>query len=98
MKYSTYAWDLEQALDSGWCASCKTLATLNILSAQTIKQEKAKNLEKVSNPQQIESYCLVLDIQNPWLREVDLESKSKGVSDKINMLTQERKTTIHLER
>ena len=42
--------------------------------------------------QQIILYCLVLRTQNPGLRETDLESKLKRVSDKINMLKWGRKT------
>ena len=45
------------------------------------------------NCKQIVLYFLGLCMQNPWLRQVDLESTPKRGSDNINMLTQERKTT-----
>ena len=44
-----------------------------------------------SNSQQIVSYCLGLRIQNPGLREVDLEPSPKRGSDKVNMLKQGKK-------
>ena len=44
------------------------------------------------NFQQIVLYCFGLRIQNPGLREVDLEPSPKRGSDKINMLKQGRKT------
>ena len=44
------------------------------------------------NSRQIVSYCLGLHIQNPGLREVELEPSSKRGSEKINMLKESRKT------
>ena len=61
---------------------------LLIPSAQTINHEKTKNPEMRSNFQQIVSYCLGLHIQNPGLREVDLEPSPKRDSEKINMQKQ----------
>ena len=83
MKYSTYTWDLVQALESASPASCKTPATF-IDSTTNLK--KAKNPEMRFNSQQIASYCLGLCTQNPGIREVDLEPSPKRGSDKINML------------
>ena len=60
--------------------------------AQTINQKKAKKPEMRFNSQQIVSYCLGLRIQNPRLREVELEPSSKRGSEKINMLKESRKT------
>ena len=54
--------------------------------AQTINQKKAKNPEMRFDSQQIVSYCLGLYVQNPGLREVDLEPSPKQGSDEINML------------
>ena len=83
MKYSTYTWDLVQALESASPASCKTPATF-IDSTTNLK--KAKKPEMRFNSQQIALYCLGLRTQNPGLREVDLEPSPKRGSDKINML------------
>ena len=86
MKYSTYTWDLGQALESASPASCKTPATF-IDSIRPIKRpEKTKNPEMRFNFQQIVSYCLGLHTQNPGLGDVDLEPSPKRGSDKINML------------
>ena len=89
MKYSTYTWDLVQALESASPASCKTSVTF-IDSIN--RQKKAKNPEMRFNSQQIVSYCLGLHTQNPGLREADLEPSPKRGSDKINMLKSGRKT------
>ena len=45
-----------------------------------------------SNFQQMVSYCLGLHIQNPGLREAELEPSPKRGSDKINMQKQRRNT------
>ena len=45
-----------------------------------------------SNFQQIILYCLGLCIQNPGLREVDLEPSPKRGSDKINIQKQGKNT------
>ena len=60
--------------------------------AQTINQKKAKKPEIRFNSQQIVSYCLGLRTHNPGLREVELEPSPKRGSEKINMLTESRKT------
>ena len=60
-----------------------------ILSAQTINQEKTKNLEMRSNFKQIVLNFLGLHTQNPGLRQVDLEPSPKRGSDKMNMQKQE---------
>ena len=86
MKYSTYTWDLVWVLESASPASCKTITSLLIRSAQTINQKKAKNPEMRFNSPQIISNCLGLRTQNPGLREVDLEPSPKGGCEKINML------------
>ena len=65
---------------------------LLIPSAQTINQEKTNNPEMRSNFQQTISYCLGLHLQNPGLREVDLEPSPKRGSDKINMQNLGRNT------
>ena len=57
---------------------------------KTIDQEKTKYPEIRSNFPQIVSYCLGLSIQNPVLREVDLEPSPTRGSDKINMQKQGR--------
>ena len=64
---------------------------LLIPSAETINQKKPKNPEIRFNSQQLVSSCLGIRIQNPGLREVDLEPSPKKGSDKINMLKQGRK-------
>ena len=84
MKYSTYTWDLVQALESASPASCKTPATL-IPSAKAINQKKPKNPEMRFNSQQIVSYCLGLRTKNPRLREVESEPSPKRCSDKIKI-------------
>ena len=86
MKYSTYTWDLVQALESASPASCKTPATFIDSICQTINQKKAKNPEIRFNSQQIVSHCLGLHTQNPGLREGDSELSLKRGSEKINML------------
>ena len=85
MKYSTYTWDLVQALESASPASCKAPATFINPSAQTIYEKKATNPEMRFNSQQIVSYCLGLHTKNPQLREVELEPSPKRCSDKINI-------------
>ena len=91
MKYSTYTWDLVRALESASLPPARHQPHLLIPSAQTINQKKPKNPEIRFNSQQLVSYCLGLRIQNPGLREVDLEPSPKKGSDKINMLKQGRK-------
>ena len=86
MKYSTYTWDLVLAIESASPASRKTPVTFNDSIRPKDNQKKAKNPEMRFSSQQIVSYCLGLHIQNPGLREVDLEPSSKRGSDKINML------------
>ena len=99
MKYSTYAWDLVQAIELTSTASCKRHQPHPLIpSAETINQEETKNPEKRSNSQQILSYCLGQRTQNPGLREVDLESSPKRGSDKINRLRGRRKNTTENNR
>ena len=86
MKYSSYTWDLVQALESASLPPARHQPHLLIPSAQTINHKKAKNPEMRFNSQQIESYCLGLRTQNPRLREVDLVPSPKRGSDKIKML------------
>ena len=50
---------------------------LSIPSAQTINQKKTKNPEMKSNSQHTVAYCLGLHIQNPGLKEVDLQPSPK---------------------
>ena len=52
------------------------------------QEEKAKNPEMRFSSQQNESFHLGLCMQNPGLKEVDLEPSSKRGSDKINVLKQ----------
>ena len=85
MIYSTYTWDLVQALESAFLASCKTPAT-SIDSICSIIHEETENPEKISNSQQILSHCLGLHTQNSEEREVNLETSPKKFSDKINRL------------
>ena len=70
MKYSTYNWDLVQALVSVSTASCKTPAPFIDSIHPNINQKKSKTPEIWWNSQQIRSYCLGLYTQNPALREV----------------------------
>ena len=86
MKYSTYTWNLVQAIESDPLPPARHQPHLLIPSAQTINQKKTKNPEIRFNSIQIVSYCLGLRTQNPVLREVDLEPSLKRGSDKINML------------
>ena len=74
-KYSTYTLDLVLALASGSSAlpPARHQSHLLIPSAQTINQKKAKTPEMRFNFKQIVLSSLSLCIQNPGLREVDLE-------------------------
>ena len=54
-------------------------------------KEKNKYPEKRSNPQQITSNCLGLNIQNPGLGEVKLKRSFKTGSNNIKKLRQRRK-------
>ena len=87
MKYSTYTWDLVQALESASLAFCKTPAS----SIDSICPNNPH--EKRSNSQQIVSCCLDLPTQNPGLREVELEPDPIRYSEKINKLKPKRKNT-----
>ena len=85
MIYSTYTWDLVQAFESAFLASCKTPDPLT-LSAQTIIQEETENPEKISDSQQILSHCLGIHTQNSEESEINLETSPKKFRDKINRL------------
>ena len=83
---STYTWDLVRALES---ASRFLQDTSHIYWFHLPKQltrKKPNKPEMRFNSQQIVPYCLGLCTQNPGLREIDLESRPKWGSDKINML------------
>ena len=84
MIYSTYTWDLVQALESAFLASCKTPATSIDSICSNNHQEETENPEKISDSQQILSHCLGLHTQNSEEREANLETKK--FSDKINRL------------
>ena len=86
MKYSPYTWDLVLAIESASAASNKTPVTFIDSIRPKDNQKKAKNAEIRCSSQQIVSYCLGLNTQNPGLRQVDLEPSSKRGNDKINML------------
>ena len=81
MKYSTYTWDLVQALESASPASCNLL----VPSTQTINQEKKQSRNEIYSH---------LRTQNLGLREVDLEPSPKRRSGKINMLEQGKNTVL----
>ena len=86
IKYWTYAWDLERAIEAASSAFCKTPATfIDSIHPNTLL-EKAKNPETWFNSQQILSYCLGLCTQKPRLRQVDLEPSPTRGSDMIKML------------
>ena len=86
MKYSPYTWDLVLAIESASPASNKTPVTFIDSIRPKDNQKKAKNAEIRCSSQQIVSYCLGLNTQNPGLRQVDFEPSSKRGNDKINML------------
>ena len=76
-KYSTYTWDLVQALIEHSLPPARRQPHLLIPSAQTINKEKEKNPEMRPNSQQIVLYCLGLHTQNSGLSGVDLETNPK---------------------
>ena len=73
MIYSTYTWDLVQALQSQSPASCKTPSTSTDSVCPNKHRKRNKILKEISNSQQIVLYCLGLRTHDPGLREVDLE-------------------------
>ena len=81
MKYSTYTWDLVQALSQDSLPPARHQPHFMIPSAKAINQKKAKNPEMRFNSQQIVSYCIGLCTQNLGLREVDLEPSQKTKRD-----------------
>ena len=99
MKYSTYAWDLVQALESASPAPCKIPATLTP-STKTINQTKAKNPEMRFNFQQIMSYSLGLSTQNLSLRETwnPVLREVMAISICWNMEERPQKKTIHIKQ
>ena len=86
MKYSTYTWDLVQALSQDSLPPARHQPHFMIPSAKTINQKKAKNPEMRFNSQQIVLSTLGLNTQNPGPGDVDLEPSPMRGSDKINML------------
>ena len=60
-------------------------------SLKTKTTNKKQKIRKISNYQQMVLYCLGLRTQNPGLREVDLQSRPRRGTDKVNMLQPRRK-------
>ena len=84
MKNSTYTLDLLQALELASPVSCKIAATSIHSICPRNQPRRKKNPGRRSNSQPIVLYCLGLHMQNPGLREVDLEPSPKIGSEKIN--------------
>ena len=68
MIYSTYSWDLVQAIESASPASCKTPVTSIDSSAQTIITEETKFLKKKIK---LLTNCIVL----PWATYIEPKAK-----------------------
>ena len=90
MIYSTYIWNLVQALESATPVSCKTPATSIDSICPNNDPRKNKKFWKRIYSQQIAWFCLGLRTQNPVLKEVDLEPTPKRRSNKINRLRPRR--------
>ena len=91
MIYSTYTWDLVQALESALLASCKTPATSIDSICSNNHQEETENPEKISDSQQILSHCLGLHYIHRIQRKERQTWKLRNLVTRLTGYDQEEK-------